>query len=256
MRLVDAHCHLESDHFRNDLDGVIERARAAGIVKLITASITPDQWPVSRALAGRYPEVEFAMGIHPWYINESFHDAIPSLADAKKLGAAAIGEIGLDRKNEITRFDLQVDFFEKQLAIAREINLPVVIHCRGAFNEMLVSLRRIGAPAAGGIIHSFSGSPELAEELMRFGLSFSMGGTLTFRNSKKRASVLERIYPGHFLLETDSPDIPPVQKHGEVNYPHYITYNLQAAAETIGVTVEEIAEHTTRNAERIFSLKI
>lgn len=256
MRLVDAHCHLESEHFSHDLDGIMERARSAGIVKLVTASITPGQWQLSRDLAGRYPEVEFAMGIHPWYIRESYRADIPALAEGKTLGAVAIGEIGLDRKNEVVDFDLQLDFFESQLAIARETNLPVVIHCRGAFNELILSLKRIGAPEAGGIIHSFSGSPELADELMRFGLSFSMGGTLTFRNSRKRAAVLKRIYPGHFLLETDSPDIPPVQKHGEINYPHYITYNIQAAAEITGDPADTVAEHTTRNAARIFSLKI
>lgn len=256
MRLVDAHCHLESEHYRHDLDVVMERARGAGIVKLITASITPGQWPLSRELAGRYPEVEFAMGIHPWYIREAYHADVPALAEAKALGAVAIGEIGLDRKSEVVGFDIQTDFFEQQLAVAREINLPVVIHCRGAFNELILSLKRIGAPEAGGIIHSFSGSPELADELMRFGLSFSMGGTLTFRNSRKRASVLKRIYPGHFLLETDSPDIPPVQKQGEVNYPHYITFNLEAAAEITGDPAETVAENTTRNATRIFNLKI
>lgn len=256
MRIVDAHCHLESGHFSRDLDGIMELARGAGIVKLITASIEPGQWPQSRELARRYPEIEFAMGIHPWYIRKEYSGDIPALAGAKALGAAAIGEIGLDRKSEIVPFDLQTVFFEQQLAIARETGLPVVIHCRGAFNELLLSLKRVGPPGAGGIVHSFSGSPELAEDLMRYGLSFSMGGTLTFHNSKKRAAVLKKIYPGHFLLETDSPDIPPVQKHGEINYPHYITYNLQAAAEITGESIEAIAEQTTRNAARIFSLKL
>ncbi|MBN1496946.1 MAG: TatD family hydrolase [Spirochaetes bacterium] len=256
MRLVDAHCHLESEHFSSDLDCIIGRARDAGIVKLITAAITPEQWERSRSLAERFSEVEYAMGIHPWYIDESYRADISSLSDAGVRGAVAIGEIGLDRKSEVVEFELQREFFERQLAIAREINLPVVIHCRGAFNELIVSLKRVGAPEPGGIIHSFSGSPELADELIRFGLSFSMGGTLTFRNSKKRAAVLARIYPGHFLLETDSPDIPPVQKHGEVNYPHYIRYNLDAAAEITGDSIDAVAENTTRNAARIFGLRI
>jgi len=256
MRLVDAHCHLESEHFSSDLEGIIGRARDAGIVKLITAAITPEQWQRSRSLSERFSEVEYAMGIHPWYIDESYRADIPSLADAAARGAVAIGEIGLDRKSEVVDFSLQREFFEQQLSIAREINLPVVIHCRGAFNELIVSLKRVGAPEPGGIIHSFSGSPELAAELIRFGLSFSMGGTLTFRNSKKRAAVLAHIYPAHFLLETDSPDIPPAQKHGEVNYPHYIRYNLDAAAEITGDTIDAVAENTTRNAARIFGLKI
>jgi TatD DNase family protein len=254
MKLVDAHCHLESIHFINDLESVIDRARSAGIMALITSTINPDQWALSRGIAARFTDVEYAMGIHPWYIQKSFMNDITGLAEAKELGAVAIGEIGIDSKSGCD-FDLQIIFFEKQLAIAKEIDLPVVIHCRGAFNELILSLKRIGAPKAGGIIHSFSGSPELADELMRYGLSFSMGGTLTYRNSRKRAAVLKKIYPHHFLLETDSPDIPPVQKQGEINYPHYITYNLKAAAEILGDTVENVAEHTTRNAIRIFKLK-
>ena len=148
---------------------------------------------------------------------------------------------------------LQREFFE-QLAIARETGLPAVLHCRGAFNELIQSVRRIGGLPAGGVIHSFSGSPELAEELSSLGLSFSMGGTLTFRNSARRAAVLKKIYPDRFLLETDSPDIPPVQKHGEINRPRNILYNLEAAAEIIGDTAENIAGNTTRNAARLFGL--
>jgi TatD DNase family protein len=256
MKLVDVHCHLESIHFINDLECVIDRARGAGIVKLITSTITPDQWPLSREIASRFSEVEYAMGIHPWYIQKSFMNDIAGLAGAKELGAVAIGEIGIDGKIAGSDFELQISFFEKQLAIAKEIDLPVVIHCRGAFNELIISLKRVGAPKAGGIIHSFSGSPELADELIRFGLNFSMGGTLTYRNSRKRAAVLKKIYPHHFLLETDSPDIPPVQKQGEINYPHYIRFNLQAAAEILGDTIEIVAENSTRNAIRIFKLNI
>jgi len=256
VKLVDAHCHLESGHFVNDLDRVIGEARDAGIVKLLTSSITPDQWDLSREIASRFGEVEFAMGIHPWYIQERYREDIRGLYAARELGASAIGEIGLDRKSEIVPFAIQMEFFEAQVAAARETDLPVIIHCRGAFNELIESLRRIGPPRAGGIIHAFSGSPELAAELIRLGLSFSMGGTLTYRNSRKRAAVLKKIYPGHFLLETDSPDIPPVQMRGEINRPSYIRYNLEAAAKITGDSAEKVAEITTANAARIFNLRI
>jgi TatD DNase family protein len=256
MKIVDVHCHLESGHFRDDLDRVIEDARQAGLVKLISASIAPDQWDLSCQIAARYPEVECALGVHPWYIREAYLDDLPRLLNARAMGAVAIGEIGLDCKTEVVDFGLQYLFFEKQLAIARETGLPVVLHCRGAFNELLRSLRKTGPLKAGGVIHSYSGSPELTEELMALGLSFSMGGTLTFRNSAKRAAVLKKIYPERFLLETDSPDIPPVQKRGEINRPSYILYNLEAAAEIIGDSAENIAAHTTRNAAELFKLRI
>jgi TatD DNase family protein len=256
MRLVDTHCHLESVHFANDLDRIINDALEAGIVKLITSTISPDQWDLSRNIALRYSAVEFALGIHPWYLSESFLADIPSLHGAKELGAVAIGEIGIDSKIKGADFILQMKFFENQLAIAREIDLPVVVHCRGAFNELLHSLRHIGAPKSGGIIHSYSGSIEIARELVRFGMSFSMGGILTFHNSKKRMEVMKYIYPDHFLLETDSPDIPPVQKKGEINYPNYILYNLAAAADILNDTPENVAENTTKNAIRIFHLSV
>lgn len=256
MKLVDAHCHLESGRFIGKLDGIIADAREAGIIRLITSSIVPAQWETSRSIASRYPDVEFTMGVHPWYIEESFMADLPSLSAAKRLGAVAIGEIGLDRKIERGDFSLQVLFFEEQLSIAKEIGLPVVIHCRGAFNELILSLKRVGTPEAGGIVHSFSGSEEIAEKLMGLGLSFSMGGVLTYRNSRKRAAVLKKIYPGHFLLETDSPDIPPVEKRGEVNLPRNILYNLRGAADSIGDDIETIAKHTTENASRLFSLDI
>jgi len=256
MKLVDAHCHLESEHFINNLDEVIDDAKKSGIVKLITCSITPSQWEVSRSIAESHKEVEFAMGIHPWYISQDDADKIDELTHAADLGACAIGEIGLDKKISHPGIDEQVQIFEAQLKIAKEINLPVIMHCRGAFNELELSLKRIGAPAAGGIIHSFNGSIEVAENIIKHGISFSIGGILTYRNSKKREGLLNYIYPEHFLLETDSPDIPPVHLRGKPNIPSNIVYNLAAASEIIRAPKEEIAEKTTSNAVKIFNLKI
>ena len=256
MILVDVHCHLESEKFSGMLDQVIADAVKTGVAKLITCSIEPGQWPVSRGLAGKYPEVEFAWGIHPWYIRGDDFHRISELAGAKETGAVAIGEIGLDRKIERPTFELQVKFFEAQMGIAREIDLPVIIHCRGAFNELVISLKRTGMPRAGGVVHSFSGSAEIAAELVKYNLSFSLGGILTYRNSKKRSRMLKSIFPGRFLLETDSPDIPPVEAAGKVNVPGNIRYNLGAAAEMLGATEEEVADATTANAVKLFNLEL
>lgn len=254
VRLVDVHCHLESEHFAHDLAGVIRGAKDAGVEKLITSSIHPGQWPLSRRIAGQFPEVEFALGVHPWYIRKEYLEELPVLRHAKEMGAVAIGEIGIDRKIRESDFDLQMKFFEAQLEIARDAAMPVIIHCRGAFNDLIPALKRVGVPGPGGVIHSFSGNHEIAGTLMSLGMSFSLGGILTYRNSKKRADMMKVIYPRHFLLETDSPDIPPVQKSGEINFPGNIIFNLQAAAEIVGDTVENVARHTTENAARIFNL--
>jgi len=166
-----------------------------------------------------------------------------------------VGEIGLDMKIESPSFNLQREIFELQLQYAVEADIPVIIHCRGAFNELIESINRIGLPHRGGILHAYSGSLELTEILIKKGLSFSMGGTLTYKNSRKRSDVLTRIYPDHFLLETDSPDIPPVNTL-KPNVPSNILLNLQAASEILGVPEEIIAESTTANAKKIFGLEL
>jgi TatD DNase family protein len=256
MKLIDTHCHLESELFKGRLDTIITDAKNAHIVKLITSSITPEQWEESRSIAGRFDEVEYALGVHPWYTTPSDLDIIYRLADEVKKGAIAIGEMGLDRKIDNPNLEIQLRIFEIQLAIAREVNLPLIIHCRGAFNELMNSFKRVGVPDSGGVIHSFSGSRELAEELLKFNMSFSLGGILTYKKSRKRTRLLQKIYPRHFLLETDSPDIPPVQAMGKPNVPANIIFNLKAAAELLEESIENVAENTTANAARIFNLDV
>jgi TatD DNase family protein len=132
----------------------------------------------------------------------------------------------------------------------------MVLHCRGAFNEMLQSFRKIGVPQRGGILHNFTGSAEVAAQFMDYGFAFSLGGILTYRNSRKRNDMLKRIYPDAFLLETDSPDIPPVETKERPNVPANIVHNLRAAAEILERSPEEIAETTTHNAVCSFRLTI
>jgi TatD DNase family protein len=252
MRLVDAHCHLESEEFTDSLPAVLQDAREAGIVKLVTASVAPEQWARSRQLSLAHPEIECAMGIHPLFVEPRHADAMAALTEAAAAGAVAIGEIGLDKKADSPDLDLQRDVFERQLKVARDLDLPVVVHCRGAYEELLHSIKRIGLGTRGGIIHAFSSTAEMADECIRLGFSISLGGTLTYRNSKKRTEVLRRAYPDHLTLETDSPDMPPVERRGAPNVPANILFNLRAAAETLGEPEEKIAEATTANAFRLF----
>jgi len=251
MELIDVHCHLESPEFSSSLDKIISDASEAGIIKLVTSSITLDQWEVSRRLYQKYDNVEFTIGVHPWHVKESDLSVYSRLEENIDSGAIGIGEIGLDRKIETPGFELQSEVFMEQMKFAAERDLPVIIHCRGAFNELTASLKKTGIPRRGGIIHAFSGSGEIAEELMEMGLSFSMGGALTYRNSRKRSEVLKKIFPGHFLLETDSPDIPPAGIE-RPNVPSNILLNLEAAADILGLSMEKIAEAATENAKRIF----
>ncbi|MFC1668828.1 TatD family hydrolase [Spirochaetota bacterium] len=256
MKLIDVHSHLESDKLWNNLDNIIDDAKKTGIVKIITSSVDPKQWEQSALLAGKYGEVEYSLGIHPWYASLSDLDSIEELVNAKSRGAIAIGEIGLDKKIDNPSLEVQSKVFNRQLEIAGEINLPVIIHCRGAFTELIESIKKTGLPEAGGVVHAFSGSREIAEELIKLGLSFSLGGTLTFKLSKKRIAMINRIYPDYFMLETDSPDILPMQINEGPNVPSNILFNLKSAAEILGVPEEEVAQTATDNAIKMFKLQV
>lgn len=256
VKLVDVHCHLESPALAPRLDTVLEAAAGAGVVRMITASIRPEQWPVSADLAHRCRAVECALGIHPWYIGPDDLSRVEGLVEARDWGAAAIGEVGLDRRVDQPPFEVQMAVFERQLRIALDLDLPLVIHCRGAFNELLQSIKRLGLPSQPGVIHNFSGSPELARQCADLGLASSLGGVLTYRNSVKKTQVLKAVYPDFLLLETDSPDISPVEKRSEVNEPAFLRYNLAAAAEALECDEEAVAMHTTRNAARMFGLDV
>ncbi len=256
MKLVDSHCHLESPELLEHIDDVLHKASSAGLVKLITSSVTADEWSVSRGLAEMYREIEYSAGVHPWYVTDKDRGVAELLAAERSKGRMiAVGEIGLDRKIPSPPFDLQREVFMEQMKFAVDCNLPVIIHCRGAFNELMECINITGVPRRGGTVHAFSGSVDIARALIAKGLSFSMGGTLTYRNSRKRSDVLKFIYPGHFLLETDSPDIPPVGME-KPNMPHNILLFLEAAAEILGLGEEKIAEQTTLNASGIFGLEV
>ncbi len=255
MRLVDAHCHLEDESLYKRLDTVLRDAQAAGVVRMLTSAVTPEQWPRSADIARRYPEVAFALGVHPWFATEESLLRLDELRRARERGASAIGEIGLDNKVESPSMELQTAVFEAQLAIAIELALPVVIHCRGAFNELHASLKRVGTPSPAGIIHAFSGSVQLARTFVQFGLKFSLGRSLTYKRSAKREELLRFIYPEHLLLETDSPDMPPIgAEPGSPNEPRNLPLNLRGAAELLGCDLAEVAEATTRNASDVFAL--
>ena len=256
MKLVDVHCHLNSSYFRDTLDTIISEATSVGIVAMITNAISPGDWDETTALASRYHQVFCALGIHPWYIDIEEISRINELPSFITTDTVAIGECGLDKKIQKPDFKLQQSVFEDQVVMSRELNLPLIIHCRGSFSELIQSFKRTGVPGAGGVIHSYSGNVEIAKQLIPYGMSFSMGGAVTHRNSKKKEKVLHYIYPDYLVLETDSPDIPPVEKRDTINVPANIRYNLTAVSEILGIPGPEIAENTTMNAVKIFGLSL
>jgi len=254
MQIVDCHCHLESIELFQHVNKILKDADDAGIIKIITSPVTPDQWKTSKSLAHNYKKIEYTIGVHPWFAEQCSLTDLDKIISLAADGPVGIGETGLDSKINTPVMGKQIKIFEYQLDIARQLNLPVIIHCRGAFNELIKCIKKTGMPDAGGIIHSFSGSAELAKELLRFGLNFSIGGILTYRPGLKRTRLLKYIYPDHFVLETDSPDILPVHAGDSPNVPANIIFNLNAAASILSENIESVAEVTTRNALRIFNI--
>lgn len=256
MRVIDVHCHLENEQFDADRAALLDAARAAGVAGWVTAAWQPQVWADSRRVAREHQGVLCALGMHPWYVRDEHRELLDALGEALQQGAAAVGEIGLDSRIDGVPMPLQEALFVAQLGLARDLNLPVVVHCRGAFNELLRVARAVGLPSRGGVIHAFSGSPELADDLIAAGFSMSLGGALTYRNSRKRERVLRRIFPDHFMLETDCPDLPPIEAGSGRNEPANIVYNLRAAAELLCETEERVAAATSANAARMFGFDV
>ena len=255
MQLVDAHCHLTAEAFDGRLDAALEGARAAGIVALVTNATCPDDWEAQREVAARFPEVRFTWGIHPWYVRDDSLDALGRLRGARGAGAVAIGEIGLDGKIDVP-MERQERVFAAQIGVADELRLPVVIHARGAYDRIQRVLHDHGPLKHGGIIHAFSASAQIAEDLMKYGLDFSMGASLSYRPSPKLRDILGVLWPDHLLIETDCPDMPPVAARGVPNTPANLLYNLRGLLDYIDASPEEAATITTRNAARVFRLEL
>lgn len=257
MKLVDSHCHLEAEEFAQDLPNVISEATKCGIVKLITSSVVPEQWEKSITLSHNHSQIECTIGVHPWYVKETHFpvlNEIEKIAQQHKI--VGIGEIGLDRKIDEPSFELQEEMFIKQLEIAKKINLPVIIHCRGAFPDLIRIVKKVGLPSKGGMIHAYKGNLEITKQLLPLGFYFSFGCGLTYPQSSKRIEALKLIFPNKILLETDSPDIPPIGRTGERNMPTNILLVVGELSRYLEKTEEEIAEITTNNALTLFSLEI
>jgi len=251
---VDSHCHLDHPSLSARLAEVLASAHAAGVEKYIVPGVSPEKWEGISRLAASTPGVFPAFGLHP--LSAAHYD--DSLLEdlARYAGqAVAIGEIGLDYSLSGVSREAQVKAFRGQLRLAVRMGLPVIIHCRKAFHDLIGILREERVRAVGGVMHAYSGSPEMAAIFMAEKLLISLSGTVTYRNAVKAPLVAARIPLDHLLLETDSPDMAPEPYRGTVNEPAFLLETARAIARIRGVGVEEVARATTANAERLFRLE-
>jgi TatD DNase family protein len=253
MQLVDSHCHLDAAEFDGDRAQAIQRARAAGVMRQIVPAVDAAGWPKLRDVcatdAGLFP----AYGLHPICLASHRPEHLQSLRDwIERERPLAIGECGLDFYLDELDPDTQHRYFQGQLALAREFDLPLVIHARRAVEAVITAIRRIGRLR--GVVHSFGGSVEQARQLWDAGFLLGLGGPVTYERANRLRTLAATMPIEHLLLETDSPDQPDAGHRGQRNEPARIVHVLHAIAELRGQDPAEIASATTANAERLFGL--
>lgn len=255
--LIDTHAHLDDERFAADRAAVIERAAAAGVSRIVVVATTAATSRVCVDLAAQYPSLFATVGIQPNHVAEAAPDdwdEVVRLATAAKV--VALGETGLDRYWDHTPFPAQEDYFARHLELARRHKLPVVIHCREAEADVVRMLRadfdRHGPVRA--VMHSFTGGSATARDCLAMGLFLSFAGMVTYKNAGALRDVAKEVPPDRLLVETDSPYLAPVPQRGKRNEPAFIAHTAALLAHERGVSLEVIAEQTTRNARALFGL--
>lgn len=245
---IDTHCHLSIEDY-DDIDKVIEENKNANVDKIVVSGCSRESIEEVMDLKDRYDMVYVTIGYHPEYadiVSQSDLDYLKSLLGEKKV--VGIGEIGLDYHYTKDNKDKQIWLFEEQLKIAEEFNLPVVIHSRDATMDTINTLKKYKVK---GIIHCFSGSLETANIYISMGFLLGIGGVVTFKNSKLK-DVVKEVPLESIVLETDSPYLTPVPFRGKINSSKYLEFIANFIADIKNISVDELAEITSRNASSLF----
>jgi TatD DNase family protein len=261
MQLIDTHVHLNFDNFQPDLAAVRSRWQEAGVVHLVHSCVEPAEFSSIQAIAHQFPEVSFAVGLHPldaekWQ-SETAKEILSLASSDSKI--VAIGEMGLDFY-KADNYEQQQIVFEAQLAIASELNLPVIIHCRDAavaVREILQKWQERANNQIKGVMHCWGGTPEETQWFLDLGFYISFSGTVTFKNTKAIQASAAMVKSDRLLVETDCPFLAPVPKRGEKrNEPAYVRYVAEQVAQIRQETLEAISAQTTQNACELFNLAI
>lgn len=255
MRLIDTHCHIDSERFEEDVEAVIARAKAAGVERIYLPNVDLPTLPKVLAMADAYPAyIVPMMGIHPTEIDANYADDLAIVHDyLGQRDFAAIGEIGVDLYWDKTFKKEQMLAFEQQINMSLEFDLPINIHVRDAFNEAFEVLESFKGKGIRGAFHCFSGSKEIAERVFRLGdFYLGIGGVVTFKNAKL-PEVIQAVGLDRLILETDAPFLTPVPYRGKRNESAYLVDVATFIAELLDLSPEHVAEVTTINALKMFS---
>jgi TatD DNase family protein len=253
--LVDSHCHLDFPDFAAELDAVVERARGAGVGRMVTISTRVRRHAQVLAIAERFPDIYCSVGTHPHNAHEELDIGAPELiAIAQHPKVVAIGEAGLDYHSDNSPRDAQERGFRAHIAAARETRLPLVIHAREADADMARILEEeTGKGAFPAVLHCFTGGRDLALRAVALGHYVSFTGILTFKNSQSLRDIAAALPADRILVETDAPYLAPLPHRGKRNEPSFVVETAHHLALARGVSPEEIARQTTENFFRLFA---
>ncbi len=251
----DTHAHLDDEQFSRDRDGVVRRAREAGVGSIVTVGITAASSQAGIDLAGRYDCVFASVGIQPNYCGDAAEgdwDRIVDIVDQPLV--VALGETGLDRYRDYTPFPVQQDFFDRHIRLSQQCDLPLVIHMRDCPDEMLAMLREARSRGAlRGVMHAFTADAGTAAECIELGLHISFAGMVTYKKAVDLREVAGTIPDDRILIETDCPYLSPHPKRGQrPNEPALIVHTAACLSEVRGLTIEQFASQTAVNARRLF----
>lgn len=251
--LIDSHCHLDAAGFDADRADVVARARAAGVGAQVIPAIELAGFAALRELCASEAGLHPAYGLHPMFLERHRPEHLDALAQwLERERAVALGECGLDHYVEGLDRDLQRMYFERQLGLARELDLPLILHARHAVEETIAAIRRSGGLR--GVVHSYSGSAEQARQLWDLGFLLGIGGPVTYERAKRLRAIVATMPIEFLLLETDAPDQPLHGHRGERNEPACLAEVAEVVAGLRGIEPRTLAIATTANARRLFDL--
>lgn len=254
--IFETHAHYNDRKYDEDRDSLLEALPEQGIKRVVNISASWKDMLHTLDLASSWPFIYAAVGIHPDHVGELDDERFSKLKDYCRLDkVVAVGEIGLDYHWNVEPRDVQKEWFRKQLLMARELELPVVIHSRDAAQDTFDMIKNVHAGSDGGIIHCYSGSVEMAKEYVKMDYMIGVGGVVTFKNGRVLKEVVREIDLNHIVVETDCPYLAPVPFRGKRNTSAWLPYIINQIAEIKGLNPDQVEEATWNNAMRVYRMQ-
>ncbi|WP_105618730.1 TatD family hydrolase [Vallitalea okinawensis] len=253
----DSHAHYDDKKFKKDLDAIMKKIKEAGVDYVVNVGADVDTSLKSLELADQYDFIYASVGVHPHDVKDLMEEDIEKLYGmaATHDKVVAFGEIGLDYHYDYSPRELQKEWFVEQIELAKELELPIIVHSREASQDTYNILKDYKGNMFGGVIHCFSGSAELAKEYVKDDYYIGIGGVITFPNAKKTIEVVKEIPLDYLLIETDCPYLAPVPHRGQRNDSSNLKFIAEKIAELKGVSLEEVAEKTMANAKKLYGIQ-